>query len=287
MEHYNRNNLISNKRKNPPLKIYHGMKKIIKKKPTCQTSGCHNTCAGRKDVYCTGCIEYPPNVQNTYIPPVTVNQTPLSPPTTFNQIPLPTPVTVNQTPLPPPEIVTQAAVQPIETIKPTTTPSPKLTEVPSNSVIKKTEMTLLETNHSEYIKVQKFFRKGLPNNIIHGIFKLNMPTDLVKAHNSYKTRHFCTRNRRAFHGTKSICNPKRFISNPKAEFCNFGCGVCGIAQNGNRISLSRDKKLWFSNNSSISLSYCNVFGGTGEKGMFVIDLITNSPGQIFTLGNEA
>ncbi|KAF0526845.1 serine/threonine protein kinase [Gigaspora margarita] len=212
------------------LKIYHGMKKIIKKKPTCQTSGCYNTCAGRKDVYCTGCIEYPPNVQNTYIPPVTVNQTPLSPPTT-------------------------AAVQPIETIKLTTSPSPKLTKVPSNSVIKKTEMTLLETNHSEYIKIQKFFRKGLPNNIIHGIFKLNMPTDLVKAHNT--------------------------------KFCNFGCGVCGIAQNGNSISLSRDRKLWFSNNSSISLGYCNGFGGTGEKGMFVIDFITNSPGQIFTLGSEA
>ncbi|CAG8742213.1 21153_t:CDS:2, partial [Gigaspora rosea] len=262
---------------------------IIKKKPipTCQTSGCYNPCASRKDVYCTGCIENPPHVQNTNIPPVTVNQTPLPPPTTVNQTPLPTSVTVNQTPLPPPETVTQAVVQPIETVKPTITPSPKITKVPSNSVIKKTEMTLLKTNDSEYIKVQKFFRKGLPSNIIHGIFKLNMPTNLVKAHNSYKTRHFYTCHRKAFHGTKSICNPKRFISNPKAEFCKLGCGVCGIAQDGNRISLSRDRKLWFSNNSSISLGYCNGFGGAGEKAMFVIDLITNMPGQIFTLGSEA
>ncbi|CAG8836422.1 24707_t:CDS:1, partial [Gigaspora margarita] len=91
---YNKENLVS--------KIYHGMKKIIKKKPkpTCQSPGCYNLCARRKDVYCAGCIKYPPRVQNT--PPVTVNQTPPSPPVTVNQTPLPPPVTVNQTPLPPP-----------------------------------------------------------------------------------------------------------------------------------------------------------------------------------------
>ncbi|CAG8636505.1 hypothetical protein C2G38_2090946 [Gigaspora rosea] len=292
------------------------MKKIIKKKPkpTCQTPGCYNTCARRKDNYCAGCIKYPLRVQNTYIPPVTVNQTPPSPPVTVNQTPLPPPVTVNQTPLsppvtinqtpqPPPETVTQAVVtvnQPIETVKPTTIPSPELTKVPSNSVINKTEMTLLTNNLSEYKDVQTFFRTGLPNNTILGIFKLDMPTHLVKAHDDYRTKNLNMMNIRVFHGTKHICNPKRFISNPKAEFCNSGCGVCGIAQNGNKIAFSRDRRLWFANNSSVSLGYCNngyqmSYGngkngakyGTVENAMFIVELITHLPGPVFTLDSEA
>ncbi|KAF0526846.1 hypothetical protein F8M41_013964 [Gigaspora margarita] len=260
-------------------KIDHGMKKFIKKKPKsiCQTPGCSNPCAGRKNVYCAGCIKYPLLVQNTYIPPVTVNQLPQSPPVPVNQTPLPT---VNQTSLSPPGTATV-------TVKSTTHPPPKPTKIFSTPAIIKTKMTLLTANDSEYINIQQFFRTGLPYNTILGIFKLNMPIHLVIAHKNYRASHFSMTSLRAFHGTKSICSPKRFISNPKAKFCKSGCGVCGIAQNGNKKKFSSDKKLWFSDNSSISLGYCNGFGGAGEKAMFVIDLITNMPGPIFTLGSEA
>ncbi|CAG8813535.1 38631_t:CDS:2, partial [Gigaspora margarita] len=257
-------------------KIDHGMKKFIKKKPKsiCQTPGCSNPCAGRKNVYCAGCIKYPLLVQNTYIPPVTVNQLPQSPPVPVNQTPLPT---VNQTSLSPPGTATV-------TVKSTTHPPPKPTKIFSTPAIIKTKMTLLTANDSEYINIQQFFRTGLPYNTILGIFKLNMPIHLVIAHKNYRASHFSMTSLRALHGTKSICSPKRFISNPKAKFCKSGCGVCGIAQNGNKKKFS---KLWFSDNSSISLGYCNGFGGAGEKAMFVIDLITNMPGPIFTLGSEA
>ncbi|CAG8739673.1 13361_t:CDS:2, partial [Gigaspora margarita] len=207
------------------------------------------------------------------------------------------------TPQPPPETVTQAAVtvnQHFETVKPITIPSTELTKVPSNSVINMTEMTLLKANHSEYIDVQTFFRTGLPNNIILGIFKLNMPTHLVKAHEDYRAKNLNMKNVRVFHGTKHVCNPKRFISDPKAEFCRSGCGVCGIAQNGNKITFARDKRLWFANNSSVSLGYCNngyqkpsgyrkkgATNGTVENAMFVVELITQLIGPVFTLDSEA
>ncbi|CAG8580757.1 26949_t:CDS:2 [Dentiscutata erythropus] len=281
---YNKGSLVS--------KIFHGMKKIVKKKkPTCQASGCYNLCASRKDVYCTNCIKYPPPVQNTYIPPVTVTQ----PAVNVNQsivnakptTPPPPPVTVNPTTTTPPPVI----VNP-------TPPPPKLTQVFSNSVIKKTEMKLLKTGDPEYKDALQSFCLGLPNNTILGIFKLNMPTHLVKAHDDYKVKYSYP-NVRAFHGTKCVCGPQRFVSNPKAEFCKSGCGACGIAQDGNKIRFSGDGKLWFANNSSVSLGYCSYgyhasygYGKNGTYGttantMFIVDLITNLPGPVYILDSEA
>ncbi|CAG8456235.1 13924_t:CDS:2, partial [Dentiscutata heterogama] len=299
-KHYNKGTLVS--------KIFNGVKKIVNKKPkpTCQASGCYNLCASRKDVYCTRCIKYPPPVQNIYIPPVTVNPTP--PPSlvtvaqpAVNQpivtakltTPPPPPVTVNPTPPLPVNVN-----QPIVTSKSTTPPPPKLNQIFSNSVIKKTEMKLLKTSDSEYKDALQSFRMGLPNNTILGIFKLNMPTHLVKAHNDYKAKYSYP-NVRAFHGTKCVCGPQRFVSNPKAEFCRSGCGACGIAQDGNKIRFSGDGKLWFANNSSVSLGYCsygyNASYGYGKNGaygatantMFIVDLITNLSGPVYILDSEA
>ncbi|CAG8563314.1 7745_t:CDS:2, partial [Racocetra fulgida] len=100
----------------------------------------------------------------------------------------------------------------------------------TDSEIKETEMTILSTYNLEYISVKEYFHQGLPNRTILGILKLKMPTELVKAHETYKSQNFLNRTHRMFHGTKSLCNPQRFIENPQAKFCKKGCGVCGIAQ---------------------------------------------------------
>ncbi|PKY35152.1 hypothetical protein RhiirB3_533068 [Rhizophagus irregularis] len=61
-----------------------------------------------------------------------------------------------------------------------------------------------------------------------------------------------------FHGTKISCNnPQRFIGNN--NFCLFSCGMCGIIQNGNQGKYSRfNGRMWFANNSAISLGYCGL-----------------------------
>ncbi|CAG8609598.1 13342_t:CDS:1, partial [Racocetra fulgida] len=278
------------------LKVYRGIKKIVKKKkPHCQRQGCPNRCSGRKDIYCTACVQYPyltvnqtptppsVNVNQTPPPPsVNVNQTPSQPSVTVNQTPPPPPVTVNQTPQPPvtvnqtlsppsvtgnqtpayPPVTVNKTASPPVTINKTSssplvvvnqTPSPPPVSVnqtvlpppskpTSDPVIYKTEMKLLNPTDSEYIDVLNSFRVGLPNNTILGIFKLNIPTNLVEAHEQYRRNNPTMANIRGFHGTKSVCGPKRFITNPKAAFCRSGCGACGIAQNGNKIQFSGDKR---------------------------------------------
>ncbi|CAG8527727.1 16511_t:CDS:2, partial [Racocetra persica] len=333
-------------------------------KPPCQRQGCPNRCSGRKDIYCTACVQNPyVTVNQTPPPPVTVNQTPPlpsvtvnqtpPPPGTVNQTPPPLSVTVNQTP-PPPVTVNQTLSPPSVTVNQTPTnpsvtanqtpanPSVTVNQTPANPpvtvnktasppmtinktsssplvvvnqtpspppesvnqtvlpppskptsdpVIYKTEKKLLEQTDPEYLDVLNSFRVGLPGNIILGIFKLNFPINLVIAHEQYKKNNQTMANIRGFHGTKSVCGPKRFISNPKAAFCKSGCGACGIAQNGNKIKFSGDGLLWFANNSSVSLYYCNN-GGTrynvaSEKTMFVVDIITSQPGPVYTLNAEA
>ncbi|CAG8596237.1 1829_t:CDS:2, partial [Cetraspora pellucida] len=310
------------------LKVYRGIKKIVKKKkPTCQTPGCSNLCAGRKDVYCPGCIKNTPTVhestvtvnQTPQLPSVTVNQTPPPPQVIVNQTPQLPSVTVNQTPPPPQVIVNQTPQLPSVTVNQTpqlpsvtvnqTQPPPvtvnKTSSPPpvsvnqtilpppskptSSQVINKTEMILLKSNDGEYLDIQQSFHAGLPKNTILGIFKLNLPTNLVKAHDQYKAVNAHMPNIRAFHGTKSICGPKRFIANPKAEFCRSSCGACGIAQHGNKVQYS---VLWFANNSSVSLYYCgNAHNkktfASPESSMFVVDIITNQPGPVYTTPSEA
>ncbi|CAG8652909.1 19027_t:CDS:2, partial [Cetraspora pellucida] len=109
------------------------------------------------------------------------------------------------------------------------------TKITSETVpeIKETEMTILPTYNLEYLWVKNYFHQGLPNRTILGIFKLEMPTELVNAHKSYKRRNFHNSIHRMFHGTRSLCNPQRFIKNSQAKFCKNGCGVCGIAQEVN------------------------------------------------------
>ncbi|CAG8554141.1 23021_t:CDS:2 [Cetraspora pellucida] len=288
------------------LKVYRGIKKIIKKKkPTCQTPGCSNLCTGRKDVYCPGCIKNTPTVhvstvpvnQTPQLPSVTVNQTP-PPQVIVNQTPQLPSVTVNKTPSPPLVTVNQPPQLPSVFVNKTPSPPPvsvNQTILPppskptSSPVINKTKMILLKSNDIEYLDIQQSFRLGLPRNTILGIFKLNIPTNLVRAHDQYKAVNANMPNLRAFHGTKSICSPKRFITNPKAEFCKSACGACGIAQHGNKVQYSGDKLLWFANNSSVSLYYCNngyarnnkPYTAT-ENSMFVVDIITNQPGPVYT-----
>src|SRR5436305_14520957 len=74
-----------------------------------------------------------------------------------------------------------------------------------------------------------------------------MPTKHIEAHELYKKQVAQKNNlseskicHRMFHGTKTamICKPQHFVNNKCALFCKFGCGVCGIIQEGNRKKYS-------------------------------------------------
>ncbi|CAG8578949.1 28080_t:CDS:2, partial [Racocetra persica] len=162
----------------------------------------------------------------------------------------------------------------------------------TDSEIKETEMTVLSIYNLEYLSVKEYFHQGLPNRTILGILKLKMPAELVKAHETYKSQNFLNRTHRMFHGTKSLCDPQRFIENPQAKFCKKGCGVCGIAQEGNRIIYSKyynHRKMWFANSSSTSFSYCNKCSylfNSNANAMFVVDVASVFGGSIITVDRD-
>jgi len=160
-------------------------------------------------------------------------------------------------------------------------------------IIKRTKLTTLSSKDKEYIEVQKFFHVGLPNKKIHGIVRLQMPTKLVETHEQFKKqvaqKHNLSESKvchRMFHGTKTamICKPQHFVNNKCALFCKFGCGVCGIIQEGNRKKYSHyTQRMWFANNSATSLSYCS---GTTMKAMFVVDVVSPTANSILIIDHD-
>ncbi|RIA89851.1 hypothetical protein C1645_824177 [Glomus cerebriforme] len=159
--------------------------------------------------------------------------------------------------------------------------------------IRKTKLLTLSSKDKEYIEIQEFFRIGLPNKKILGIIRLQMPTKLVEAHEKYKKDVALSNNlsesqicHRMFHGTKTsfICKPQHFINNKCALFCKIGCGVCGIAQEGNRTKYSHyTQRMWFANNSATSLSYCS---NNNVKAMFVVDVVSPLPNSILIIEKD-
>jgi len=160
-------------------------------------------------------------------------------------------------------------------------------------MIKKTKLKTLSSKDKEYIQVQRHFHVGLPNKKIHGIVRLQMPTKLIEAHEQYKKQVAQKNNlseskicHRMFHGTKTamICKPQHFVNNKCALFCKFGCGVCGIIQEGNRKKYSHyTQRMWFANNAATSLSYCS---GGNMKAMFVVDVVSTSPNSILIIEDD-
>ncbi|CAG8668195.1 8354_t:CDS:2, partial [Cetraspora pellucida] len=128
-----------------------------------------------------------------------------------------------------------------------------------NTKIYKTKITALSMDNSDYLSIKRFFISGLPDCTVLGILKLNMPTKLVEAHEKYKRQNYDMLTHRMFHGTRSLCDPQRFITNPQAIFCNYGCGVCGIMREGNKTTYASSRRhMWFANSSSTSYNYCNT-----------------------------
>ncbi|CAG8482638.1 9469_t:CDS:2, partial [Dentiscutata heterogama] len=115
------------------------------------------------------------------------------------------------------------------------------------------------------------------------IIIIDMPTKLVEAHEKYKKQNYGMLTHIMFHGTKSLCDSQRFITNPRAGFCKSGCGVCGIMQEGNKIKYASNRRnMWFANSSSTSYNYCNtslMYRCYSDKyysttnAMFVVDVV--------------
>ncbi|CAG8677209.1 16120_t:CDS:1, partial [Racocetra fulgida] len=116
----------------------------------------------------------------------------------------------------------------------------------SNTKIYKTKITVLSMDDSDYLSVKKFFLSGLPVHTVLGILKMDMPTKLVEAHEKYKRQNYGMLTHRMFHGTRSLCDPQRFITNPQAEFCKYGCGVCGIMREGNKTTYASNRRRKYS-----------------------------------------
>ncbi|CAI2166546.1 8684_t:CDS:2 [Funneliformis geosporum] len=160
--------------------------------------------------------------------------------------------------------------------------------------IKKTKMTTLSPTDKEYIEVKDFFSVGLPNKDILGIVRLQMPRNLIKAHEQYKKQTARLNNltesevsHRMFHGTRSAlgCEPQRFIDKKDAVFCKPPCGVCGIAKEGNKTKFSRyTHQMWFASSSSTSQGYCS---GSVVKVIFVEEVIAPAGNSILIVDKDA
>ncbi|CAG8743902.1 24641_t:CDS:2 [Dentiscutata erythropus] len=139
-------------------------------------------------------------------------------------------------------------------------------------------MTILSTYDEDYLRVADYFHTGLPHNTILGILKLKMPIELIRDHTAYKRRNSSFMSTYImFHGTKSLCDPKRFIKNPQDTFCNEGCGVCGIVREGNKTKYASkyysDKRhMWFASSSYTSYYYCDRYSSI-TNAMFVVEVV--------------
>ncbi|CAG8505283.1 16023_t:CDS:2 [Acaulospora colombiana] len=173
---------------------------------------------------------------------------------------------------------------------------------PQSQKILTTQMIQLDESDPDYISIKEGFGINLNStraNIL-AIMKLQMPTKLEKAHEKYKKK--MTKKlgmdaeeftHKMHHGTKSSagCDLRRFIMNFEAgesgfgnveydpTFCKENCGVCGIAQCGNKRKYARTKSLfkrnrmWFAKDPSVSLGFCNYGYKDTIKGMFIVDVI--------------
>ncbi|RIB06636.1 Man1-Src1p-C-terminal domain-containing protein [Gigaspora rosea] len=168
--------------------------------------------------------------------------------------------------------------------------SPQIPEI--DSTIEKTEMTLLSNYDEDYISIANYFHTGLPHNTIIGILKLKMPAEIVRAHASYKKRNCSSMSTYImFHGTKSLCDPKRFITNPHGKFCKARCGVCGIVQEGNKTKYastyySEKRHMWFANSSYTSYYYCNRYNSM-TSAMFVVEVVSRYGDSITIIDCDA
>ncbi|KAF0433611.1 hypothetical protein F8M41_005020 [Gigaspora margarita] len=148
--------------------------------------------------------------------------------------------------------------------------------------VENTQMTVLNDQDQDYIIVKRMFFSDIPRAEIKGIIRLDMPTKLIKSHEKFKKKiakksGLKTENitHSMFHGTTSSfdCNPERFLQGNR-EFCKKGCGVCGIAKQGNKKKYSKhSKKMWFAHSALVSNDYTNV--NSHIQVMFIVDVVAD------------
>ncbi|CAG8555243.1 14076_t:CDS:2 [Acaulospora morrowiae] len=148
-----------------------------------------------------------------------------------------------------------------------------------------TKITPLSTNNLDYIRIQRRFSSALPQVTILGILLLQMPSNIVKAHNALKSNMAASGSAlyKMYHGTKSTCDPVNLISR-KEPTCNAGCGVCGIIREGNKTSYSRSgvNQMWFAKSPATSISY--TYGS--NKAIFCVDIISPTPPTDYIIVNS-
>ncbi|CAG8515179.1 653_t:CDS:2 [Ambispora gerdemannii] len=140
----------------------------------------------------------------------------------------------------------------------------------------RTKLTVLQENDIDYQYVLKRFTgcRKLANASIKAIIRIQMPRSKVNRHLKLKKQMKTTL--RMYHGTYSACNPMKIVAE-KAPCCIKACGLCGIIR----------EAMWFSDDPSVSLSYCESHDGS-TKAIFVIDVLANKSTSIcVTKENDA
>ncbi|CAG8449270.1 14357_t:CDS:2 [Funneliformis mosseae] len=159
------------------------------------------------------------------------------------------------------------------------------------STLTNTKLSLLNANDLDHIWAHQRFISMLPQAKIKGIFRLQMPKNLVDAHQNLK-KQIATQNNlplnrvthKMFHGTKHSCDPLQYINRP-SPVCSSNCGLCGIVSKGNVSTFSKyNGQMWFANNASISLGYCN--GGT-TNAIFMVDVLAPTANSILIVSQNA
>ncbi|CAG8680022.1 1620_t:CDS:2, partial [Acaulospora morrowiae] len=148
-----------------------------------------------------------------------------------------------------------------------------------------TKISTLSTNNLDYIRIQREFSSALPQATILGILLLQMPSNIVKAHDALKGNMATSGSAlyKMYHGTKSVCDPVNLISR-KEPICQSGCGVCGIIREGNKTSYSRSgvNQMWFGRSPAVSIGYTSG----SNKAIFCVDVISPSPPANFIIVNS-
>ncbi|KAG9294350.1 hypothetical protein G9A89_001855 [Geosiphon pyriformis] len=153
--------------------------------------------------------------------------------------------------------------------------------------LKETKLTFVGKSDSDYHRIAEPFRSNGQKFKIKRILRLQMPADITRAHFEYREfKEIINTNintkessvHEMYHGTRLACDARKIIT--KGELCNLpSCGVCGIAKEGNKTSLSRHgNKMWFSSDPNISRGYCDQ--SSRYFGMFVVDVISSDKATI-------
>ncbi|CAG8486166.1 14166_t:CDS:2 [Acaulospora colombiana] len=148
-----------------------------------------------------------------------------------------------------------------------------------------TKITSLSPSNLKYVHVYQQFLSMMSQARIQGILLLQMPKNIVRAHDNLKKGMSIsgTRLHRMYHGTKSLCDPGKLITNRRPS-CKSGCGVCGIIKEGNNNHYSHDRtNMWFARNPATSNSYT---GGHVNKAIFCVDVISSSAPTDFIIVNS-